>query len=222
MHELVRAELVRIVDLRAVDVLSRIANPEVRSARAFTSRADAIVPVVTVGKTSAGPTQHARFDLPHLFDQMRKIKPGVLRWPGGCFADSYNWHDGVGPRSERPRRTNFWIRDSTQNVDSPQVYDPNQFGTNEIMHFCKLIGAQPYFAANLRSLPPKDFYEWVEYCNAPADLSSLSRLRTAAGDREPFAVKYWGVGNESWGCGGNLTAEEIGRASCRERVCNDV
>ena len=132
-----------------------------------------------------------------LVEQMRKIKPGVLRWPGGCFADSYNWHDGVGPRSERPRRTNFWIRDSTQNVDSPQVYDPNQFGTNEFMHFCKLIGAQPYFAANLRSLPPKDFYEWVEYCNAPADLSSLSRLRTAAGDREPF---------------------EIGRASCRERV----
>ena len=112
-----------------------------------------------------------------LVEQMRKIKPGVVRWPGGCFADSYNWHDGVGPRSERPRRTNFWIRDSTQNTDSPQVYDPNQFGTNEFMHFCKLIGAQPYFAANLRSLPPKDFYEWVEYCNAPADLSSLSRMR---------------------------------------------
>jgi len=90
-----------------------------------------------------------------LVEQMRKIKPGVLRWPGGCFADSYNWHDGVGPRSERPRRTNFWIRDSTQNVDSPQVYDPNQFGTNEFMHFCKLIGAQPYFAANLRSYHPK-------------------------------------------------------------------
>jgi len=143
-----------------------------------------------------------------LVEQMRKIKPGVLRWPGGCFADSYNWHDGVGPRSERPRRTNFWIRDSTQNTDSPQVYDPNQFGTNEFMHFCKLIGAQPYFAANLRSLPAKDFYEWVEYCNAPADLSSLSHLRAAAGDREPFGVRYWGVGNESWGCGGNLTAEE--------------
>ncbi len=143
-----------------------------------------------------------------LVEHMRRIKPGVLRWPGGCFADSYNWHDGVGPRSERPRRTNFWIRDTTQNSDSPQVYEPNQFGTNEFARFCKLIGAQPYFAANLRSLPAKDFYEWVEYCNAPADLTTLSRMRAVAGDREPFGVRYWGVGNESWGCGGNLTAEE--------------
>ena len=143
-----------------------------------------------------------------LVEHMRRIKPGVLRWPGGCFADSYNWHDGVGPRSERPRRTNFWIRDTTQNSDSPQVYEPNQFGTNEFARFCKLIGAQPYFAANLRSLPAKDFYEWVEYCNAPAELTTLSRMRAAAGDRDAFGVKYWGVGNESWGCGGNLTAEE--------------
>jgi len=143
-----------------------------------------------------------------LVDYMRQLKPGVLRWPGGCFADSYNWHDGVGPRSERPRRTNFWIRDTTQNSDSPQVYERNQFGTNEFARFCKLIGAQPYFAANLRSLPARDFYEWVEYCNAPADVTTLSRMRAAAGDREPFGVKYWGVGNESWGCGGNLTAEE--------------
>jgi len=134
-----------------------------------------------------------------LVEHVRRIKPGVLRWPGGCFADSYNWHDGVGPRSERPRRTNFWIRDTTQNSDSPQVYEPNQFGTNEFARFCKLIGAQPYFAANLRSLPAKDFYEWVEYCNAPAELTTLSRMRAAAGDRDAFRVKYWGVGNESWG-----------------------
>ncbi len=143
-----------------------------------------------------------------LIDQMRKIKPGVLRWPGGCFADSYDWHDGIGPRSERPRRTDFWISDALKDADKPQVYDPNHFGTNEFARFCKLIGTQPYLAANLRSLPAKSFYEWVEYCNAPAGLTTLSKMRAAAGDPEPFGVRYWGVGNESWGCGGNLTPEE--------------
>jgi len=143
-----------------------------------------------------------------LIEQMRKIKPGVLRWPGGCFADSYDWHDGIGPRSERPRRTDFWINDALKDADKPQVYDPNHFGTNEFARFCKLIGTQPYLAANLRSLPAKSFYEWVEYCNAPAGLTTLSKTRAAAGDPEPFGVRYWGVGNEAWGCGGNLTPEE--------------
>jgi alpha-N-arabinofuranosidase len=143
-----------------------------------------------------------------LVEHMRRIKPSVLRWPGGCFADSYNWRDGIGPRASRPRRTNFWIRDRTKDMDSYQVYDPNHFGTNEFLRFCKLIGSQPYLAANVRSLTPKDFYEWVEYCNAPPGMTTFSKMREANGDREPFGVKYWGVGNESWGCGGNLTAEE--------------
>lgn len=150
-----------------------------------------------------------------LVDHMRRIKPGVIRWPGGCFADSYNWHDGVGPRKDRPRRTNFWRDDRArgnegyQKLDTgPQKYEPNWFGTNEFMRFCRLCGAQPYVAANLRSLPAKDFYEWVEYCNAPAGQTTLSDLRSAGGDREPFKVEYWGIGNESWGCGGRFTAEE--------------
>ncbi len=139
-----------------------------------------------------------------------------MRWPGGCFADSYNWRDGIGPRKDRPRRTNFW-RDNSGNRASqayrqletgPQKYDPNWFGTNEFMRFCKLTGAQPYFAANLRSLPAKDFYEWVEYCNAPAGATTLSDMRAAAGDRDPFNVEFWGIGNESWGCGGSFTPEE--------------
>jgi alpha-N-arabinofuranosidase len=150
-----------------------------------------------------------------LVEHMRRIKPGVIRWPGGCFADSYNWRDGIGPRAQRPRHTNFW-RDNNargnagyQQLDSgPQKYEPNWFGTNEFMRFCRLSGAQPYFAANLRSLPAKDFYEWVEYCNAPAGQTTLSDMRAAAGDREPFKVEYWGIGNESWGCGGRFTPEE--------------
>jgi alpha-N-arabinofuranosidase len=143
-----------------------------------------------------------------LIEHTRRLKPGVMRWPGGCFADSYDWHDGIGPRQNRPRRTDFWINDKTKDNDSPQVYEPNHFGTNEFLRLSKLTGAQPYLAANVRSLPAKDFYEWVEYCNAPANMTTLSKMRAAAGEREPFGVRYWGVGNESWGCGGNMTPEE--------------
>lgn len=146
-----------------------------------------------------------------LVDAMRRIKPSVVRWPGGCFADSYNWRDGIGPRGERPRRTNFWAdaREWPKDVpDGPWKYDTNHFGTNEFARFCRLIGAEAYLAANLRSLPAKDFYEWVEYCNSPAGSTTLAEIRAASGDREPFKVRYWGVGNESWGCGGNFTPEE--------------
>src|SRR5262249_27403970 len=145
-----------------------------------------------------------------LVEHMRRLKPPVVRWPGGCFADSYNWRDGIGPRAQRPRRTNFWINDSFMQraPDGPQKFDPNQFGTNEFARFCQLIGAQPYLADIVRSLTPRDFYEWVEYCNAPGGRTTLSDQRTANGDPEPFRVRYWGVGNESWGCGGNFTPEE--------------
>ena len=151
-----------------------------------------------------------------LVEHMRRIKASVVRWPGGCFADSYKWRDGIGPRKDRPRRTNFWRDDrgrrsseAYQRLNTgPQKYDPNWFGTNEFMHFCKLTGMQPYFAANLRSLPASDFYEWVEYCNAPAGETTLSDMRAAAGAREPFNVQFWGIGNESWGCGGRFTPEE--------------
>ena len=141
------------------------------------------------------------------------IKPPVIRWPGGCFAESYNWRDGVGPRDKRPRHTNFSIDAYfLKNApDGPAKFEPNQFGTNEFCRFCKLIGAQPYLAANLRSGTPRDFDEWVEYCNAPAPQTSLSALRAEMGDPEPFKVRFWGVGNESWGCGGDFTPEEYAR-----------
>ena len=143
-----------------------------------------------------------------LIDHMRRLPPGAIRWPGGCFADSYDWRDGVGPRGSRPRRTNFWLNDMAKLPDGPGKYDPNHFGTNEFIRFCRLAGGEPYLAANLRSLPARDFYQWVEYCNSPGGSSTLAELRAASGDREPFRVRFWGVGNETWGCGGNLTAEE--------------
>jgi alpha-N-arabinofuranosidase len=167
---------------------------------------------VWVGKNSSIPNVDGiRKDL---IDQMRKIKAPVVRFPGGCFADSYDWRDGVGPSDKRPTRTNFWAniesKSQSKSNDSPasHKYDPNQFGTNEFVHFCKLIGSQPYLAANLRSLPAQEFDRWVEYCNSPAGSTTLAELRASSGSSEPFGVRYWGVGNESWGCGGNFTAQE--------------
>jgi alpha-L-arabinofuranosidase len=146
-----------------------------------------------------------------LVDALKRVNPAVIRWPGGCFADSYNWRDGVGPKKDRPRRPNFWV-DAPEwpkgAPDGPWKYDPNQFGTDDFVRFCQLTGAQPYLAANLRSLTPKDFYEWVDYCNSPAGTTTLADLRGAHGSRTPYNVRYWGIGNESWGCGGNFSADE--------------
>jgi len=143
-----------------------------------------------------------------LIEHMRKIKAPVIRYPGGCFADSYDWRDGIGPAEKRPRRTNFWANDESEKAPESHSYDPNAVGTNEFVHFCKLIGAEPYLAANVKSLPASAFYQWVEYCNSPAGSSTLADARAAAGYAEPFHVKYWGVGNESWGCGGEFTPQE--------------
>jgi alpha-N-arabinofuranosidase len=143
-----------------------------------------------------------------LIDEMKKIKAPVVRFPGGCFADSYDWRDGVGPLDKRPRRTNFWAPGETSAAPASHRYDPNEFGTNEFAHFCKLIGSEPYLAANLRSLPAAEFYRWIEYCNSPAGSTSLAEIRAAGGFKDPFNVRFWGVGNESWGCGGNFTAQE--------------
>src|SRR6266567_1036029 len=143
-----------------------------------------------------------------LIEQMRKIKAPVVRYPGGCFADSYDWRDGIGPADKRPRRTNFWAGEEKGRSAPSHKYDPNEFGTNEFIHFCNLIGSQPYLAANVRSLPAEAFYRWVEYCNSPAGATTLADTRAEAGYRDPFGVRFWGVGNESWGCGGNFTPQE--------------
>jgi len=147
-----------------------------------------------------------------LVEALRRISPPVIRWPGGCFADSYDWRDGIGPRDKRPKRTNFWAGAQEWPKDArrtgPQSYDPNQFGTVEFARFCRLTGAQPYFAANVRGLRPQDFDRWVEYCNSPAGTTTMAEQRAADGQRDPLNVRYWGVGNEAWGCGGNFTPED--------------
>ena len=159
-----------------------------------------------VGENSKIPNIHGIRK--ELVDEMRKIKPSVVRFPGGCFADSYDWRDGIGPADKRPRRTNFWEGEESPSAPASHRYDPNQFGTNEFVRFCKLIGSEPYLAGNVRSLTAQDFYRWIEYCNSPAGSTTLADTRAAAGFIDPFNVRYWGVGNESWGCGGNFTPQE--------------
>jgi alpha-L-arabinofuranosidase len=161
---------------------------------------------IWVGENSKVPNIHGIRK--ELVDEMRKIKPSVVRFPGGCFADSYDWKDGIGPTEKRPKRTNFWAGGEKPDAPASHRYDPNQFGTNEFARFCKLVSAEPYLAANVRSLPAEDFYRWVEYCNSPGGSTSLAEIRTATGSADPFNVRYWGIGNESWGCGGNFTAQE--------------
>jgi alpha-L-arabinofuranosidase len=164
---------------------------------------------IYVGEDSKIPNQHGLRS--ELIEKMRAIKAPVVRWPGGCFADSYDWHDGIGPRAQRPRRTNFWTDaypDALKTQNIPQVYDPNTFGTADFVRFCKLCGAEPYIAANVRSLTPLDFDHWVEYCNSPRGTTTLAETRAADGSADPFNVRYWGVGNESWGCGGNFDPED--------------
>lgn len=146
----------------------------------------------------------------NLVDHMKRMKAPLVRWPGGCFADSYDWRDGVGPKAQRPKRTNFWANNEylQKAPDGPQKYDPNAFGTNEFARFCKLAGTDAYLAGNVRSGTARDFYEWIEYCNSPRGDTSLADLRAQGGSPEPFNVRYWGVGNESWGCGGAFTGDE--------------
>ncbi len=137
-----------------------------------------------------------------IIDRVKTLGPVVVRWPGGCFADKYHWRDGIGPPSKRPRRYGRW-REETES---------NQFGTHEFIRFCRLCGVEPYIAGNVGTGTPEEFQRWVEYCNAPAGSTSLADERAANGHPEPFRVRYWGVGNESWGCGGKFIPEDY----CKE------
>jgi alpha-L-arabinofuranosidase len=128
---------------------------------------------------------------------LRQIKIPVLRWPGGCFADEYHWRDGIGPRPQRPAMINtHW----------GGVVENNHFGTHEFLDLCEQLGCQPYICGNVGSGTVNELQQWVEYTTFDG-LSPLSELRKANGHPAPWAVQYWGVGNENWGCGGNMTPE---------------
>jgi alpha-N-arabinofuranosidase len=129
---------------------------------------------------------------------LKEIQVPTVRWPGGCFADEYHWRDGIGPRDERPKRINsHW----------GGVVETNQFGTHEFLDFCEQIGCQPYISANVGSGTPQELMEWVEYMTSDAD-TTLVAERKKNGRDKPWRVPFIGVGNESWGCGGNMNPDE--------------
>ncbi|GAB4456157.1 MAG: alpha-L-arabinofuranosidase AbfB [Armatimonadaceae bacterium] len=128
---------------------------------------------------------------------LKNLQIPVLRWPGGCFADEYHWKDGIGPREERP---------SMINTHWGGVVENNHFGTHEFLDLCEQLETQPYICGNVGSGTPQEMMEWVEYMTSDAD-TPMTRLRKANGREQPWKIKYFGVGNESWGCGGNMRPE---------------
>ena len=130
-------------------------------------------------------------------EALKAIGIPVLRWPGGCFADEYHWQDGIGPKASRKRMVN---------TNWGHVVEDNSFGTHEFLELCRQLGCEPYINANVGSGTVREMAEWVEYLNSEGD-STVVRQRWANGRQEPWGVKYWGVGNESWGCGGNMRPE---------------
>jgi alpha-N-arabinofuranosidase len=146
-----------------------------------------------VGEDSPIPnTRGIRNDV---VEALKNIKVPVLRWPGGCFADEYHWKDGIGPREDRPSMVNTHWGGVTEN---------NHFGTHEFLDLCEMLECEPYINGNVGSGTVQELSEWVEYVNFGGK-SPMADLRRANGREEPWKVKFWGIGNENWECGGNMT-----------------
>jgi alpha-L-arabinofuranosidase len=130
-------------------------------------------------------------------EALREIEIPNLRWPGGCFADEYHWMDGIGDPSGRPRMVNtHW----------GGVTEDNSFGSHEFLELCEQLGTEPVICGNVGSGTVKEMSQWVEYLNFDG-ISPMADLRRVNGREQAWGVKYWGVGNENWGCGGNMTAD---------------
>ncbi|NBD24454.1 alpha-N-arabinofuranosidase [Paenibacillus glycinis] len=150
---------------------------------------------IWVGEDSDIPnTQGIRNDV---LQALQGLNIPVLRWPGGCFADEYHWKDGIGPRETRKRMINtHW----------GGVVENNHFGTHEFLLLCELLGCEPYINGNVGSGTVQEMQEWVEYMTFDGE-SPMAALRAAGGREKPWKVSYFGVGNENWGCGGNMRPE---------------
>ncbi len=147
------------------------------------------------GNTEIPNTNGVRNDV---IEALKDMKVPVLRWPGGCFADTYHWKDGIGPKEDRPSMLNVWWGN---------VREDNSFGTHEFLNMCEMLEAEPYLSANVGSGTVQELTEWVKYTNNPPGSGPMTELREQNGRKEPWDVIYWGLGNEAWGCGGNMTAE---------------
>ena len=149
-----------------------------------------------VGKESKIP--NIRGFRKDIIEKFKAINPPVLRWPGGCYAEVYDWRDGIG--ENRPTRINWWSYKDRRN-------EPNEVGTHEFMDFCELVGAKAYFAANLTAMTPMHIRNWMDYCLSPRGSTTLAIEREKNGHPEPFNIPFWGVGNENWGGGGHMRPE---------------
>ena len=129
---------------------------------------------------------------------LKKLKIANLRWPGGCFADNYHWKEAIGPKTQRTH---------IENMSWGNVREDNSFGTNEFLDMCELIGAEPYLAVNMGGGTVEEAADWVKYANHANGTSHLTDLRQKSGRTKPWHVKFWGIGNESWDCGGHMTVE---------------
>jgi alpha-N-arabinofuranosidase len=139
-------------------------------------------------------TKGVRLDI---IEALKKLKVPNLRWPGGCFADTYQWKNGIGPKDKRPVIVNRWWGGVTED---------NSFGTHDFLGLCEALGAEPYLAGNVGSGTVQDLIDWVQYVNFEG-VSPMSKLRQQNGREKPWKVSFWGVGNEAWGCGGNMKPE---------------
>jgi len=150
---------------------------------------------IWVGEDSKIPNTHGyRNDV---LAALKKLQVPVLRWPGGCFADEYHWRDGIGPRDKRPHRVNtYW----------GGVIEPNTFGTHEFFELAEMLGAKTYLAVNVGSGTVQETSDWVEYITSPSE-STLAKERRANGRDKPWKIDYIGVGNEPWGCGGDMNPD---------------
>lgn len=147
---------------------------------------------IWVGEDSEIPnTNGIRNDV---LEALKKLEIPVLRWPGGCFADEYHWMDGIGPKNERP---------SMVNTNWGGVVEDNSFGTHEFLNLCEMIGADAYISANVGSGTVEEFANWIQYTTSESG-NPMAELRRKNGREKPWKVKYWGIGNESWGCGGRM------------------
>ena len=147
---------------------------------------------VFVGEDSPIPNEKGmRTDV---VEALRHIRVPVLRWPGGCFADEYHWKDGIGSKESRKCMVN---------TNWGGVTEDNSFGTHEFLEFCRQVGCEPYINGNMGSGTVQEMSEWVEYMTSDA-ISPMAELRRQNGREEPWKIRYFGVGNESWGCGGNM------------------
>jgi alpha-N-arabinofuranosidase len=132
-----------------------------------------------------------------IVEALKAMQIPVLRWPGGCFADTYHWKDGIGPTGQRPKMMNYhW----------GGVVEDNSFGTNEFLNLCEMLGCEPYISANVGSGSVVEMTQWIEYMNSDKDVP-MANLRRQNGREKPWNVKFIGIGNESWGCGGDMTPD---------------